>query len=691
MGSLFVSSAPAELKDHAYLIADAASRFRSSRDWADHIGIVLERVGLGLDLSRAYLFQVHELDDGGLGQTNRAAWIAPGQTPLTSAARGTAERILDDDAIMQAWAERRRRGEMIHGHTHELSGHLRHLFETHDTKSFISFPIWVNGNWWGHIGFDDCLREREWTISEKSVLRAIAYLIGDAVELSVSSLVMSEATRMAMLNTAPDGVIVVDEAGAILEFNPAAERILGRPLKDVFGKRIADIVVAAADQRRFAYFLRRLQQGRAGRMLGQHIEAHALHASGKLVPVELAITEIRQTGRRLFVAYVRDVTERKRTEAQVAQQREALHQSEKLTALGSLLAGVAHEINNPLSVVIGRAIMLEEEAVDERQRERLSKLREAAERCAKVSKTFLAMARQSPSVREPIILNKAVLAALDLVSYQLRSGGVAVRLNLADTLPKVVADLDQLVQVFVNLFVNAEHAMREQTDGRVLWISTGTEQDGATVMAEVRDSGPGIKPEVLPRIFEPFFTTKASGLGTGLGLAVSFGMVTAHGGMLEAISQGDQRGACFRIKLPAAIEEGKAAIASPEVEGPAPGKHVLVVDDEPEIVSLLRDILERAGHRVDQAEHGLEALARVASNTYDAIFCDLRMPGLDGPGLRRKLLAEHPVYRQRMIFVTGDLLDGGRAVAELEGCPIIEKPFYARTILAELAQLEKQD
>jgi CheY-like chemotaxis protein len=292
-------------------------------------------------------------------------------------------------------------------------------------------------------------------------------------------------------------------------------------------------------------------------------------------------------------------------------------------------------------------------------------------------------------VREPIILNKAVLAALDLVSYQLRSGGVSVRLDLADKLPKVVADLDQLVQVFVNLFVNAEHAMRNQADNRVLSVSTSVEQDGDTVVADVCDSGPGIKPEVLPRIFEPFFTTKAAGLGTGLGLAVSFGMIAAHGGVLEAVSQDDQRGARFRIKLPATLDERKAATEQADATHSAPGKRVLVVDDEPEIVSLLRDILERAGHQVDEAEHGLEALARADATTYDAIFCDLRMPGLDGPGLRKRLVAEHPVYRERMIFVTGDLLDGGRAVAELDGCPIIEKPFYARTILAELAQLEK--
>ncbi len=278
-----MSSAPAELKNHAYLIADAASRFRMSRDWNDHISVVLAQVGVGLDLSRAYLFQVHELPDGGLGQSNRAVWLAPEETPLKSVLRGAPERILENDKTMQLWAEARRRGEMIEGHTRNLSGHLRSLFDLQGTKSFISFPIWVNGAWWGHVGFDETRQERAWTISERSVLRTLAYLIGDAVELSVSSLVMSEATRMAMLNSAPDGIVVVDEAGAILEFNPAAGRIFGRSPHDAFGKRIGDIVVPDADQRRFAYFLRRLQQGRAGPMLGQHIETLALHADGGMI------------------------------------------------------------------------------------------------------------------------------------------------------------------------------------------------------------------------------------------------------------------------------------------------------------------------------------------------------------------------------------------------------------------------
>jgi two-component system NtrC family sensor kinase len=207
------------------------------------------------------------------------------------------------------------------------------------------------------------------------------------------------------------------------------------------------------------------------------------------------------------------------------------------------------------------------------------------------------------------------------------------------------------------------------------------------VFAEVRDTGPGIKPEVAKRIFEPFFTTKSVGAGTGMGLAVSFGMVAAHGGNLEALPQPQGQGACFRLTLPRGAAKSVVIDNQAHTEPSLPRKRVLVVDDEPEVVSLLRDILERAGHEVEHAEHGLEALNRVSTSAYDAIFCDLRMPGLDGRSLRKKLIAEHPDYKGRMIFVTGDLLGTLKSGSDIDGCRVIEKPFHSRAILAELARI----
>lgn len=669
---------------HSVLIAEAARQLRSNRDWMPHLQLIFDRLGAGLGISRVFIFQVHEIVGGGLGQSCLFDWAEPGLDALASDPRNVNERLNQSDPLLAEWAERRRRGETISGHTRDLKGYLRADFEHQRIKSFISAPIMVNGHWWGHIGFDDCKRERDWTESERAVLETITYLLGDAIELSTSSLVMSEATRVAMLQTAPDGIVFIDEDGAILEFNPAAEAILGFRRTLVLGRPVVDTLVPPARRRSTANFLRHLQRGGAHRILGHRIEMQLRHGTGRTVPVELAITEIVQGGRRLFVAYMRDLTVQKRTEAEVARQRDALHQSEKLTALGSLLAGVAHELNNPLSVVIGRAVMLEEDARDTVQRERLTKLREAAERCARVSKTFLAMARQSPSVRVPTSLNTAITAALELVAYPLRSSGIKTVLDLSPDLPETTADPDQLIQVFVNLFVNADHAMREIDGERSLYVKTAISPDGGSVVAEVRDTGMGIDPVIRTRVFEPFFTTKSMGMGTGMGLAVSFGMITAHGGQLQAVDSPSGIGACIRLSLPISAIRPKASQAAKGTSPRAAGRRILVVDDEQEIASLLIDILTREGHEADKTSEPAETLQLLAQKNYDAIFCDLRMPAIDGRNLRRKILVEYPQYERRMIFVTGDLLRPGQPSQQLDGCPIVEKPFHTKAILDAL-------
>jgi PAS domain S-box-containing protein len=669
---------------HSVLIAEAAKQLRSNRDWMPHLQLIFDRLGAGLGISRVFLFQVHEILGGGLGQSCLFDWAAPGLDDLSSDPRNVNERLNQSDPLLTEWTERRRRGETISGHTRDLKGYLRSDFEYQKIKSFISVPIMVNGQWWGHIGFDDCAQERDWTDSERAVLETVAYMLGDAIELSTSSLVMSEATRVAMLQTAPDGIIFIDEDGAILEFNPAAEAMFGFRRTLVLGRPVVETLIPPARRRSTVRFIRHLQKGRARRILGRRIEMQLRHGSGGSVPVELALTEIVQGGRRLFVAYLRDLSERKRSEAEVSRQREALHQSEKLTALGSLLAGVAHELNNPLSVVIGRAVMLEEDARDSIQRERLTKLREAAERCARVSKTFLAMARQSPSVRVPTSLNTAILTALELVAYPLRSNGIKTVLKLSPNLPLTTADPDQLIQVFVNLFVNADHAMREVEGERILTIVTRISPDGASVVADVQDTGVGIDPAIRQRVFEPFFTTKSMGMGTGMGLAVSFGMITAHGGQLQAIDPPNETGACIRLSMPIGLLDSAAARASKEDPLRPARRRILVVDDETEIAALLIDILLREGHEADKTSEPAETLELLERRTYDAIFCDLRMPGIDGRNLRRKILVKHPQYEGRMIFVTGDLLRPGQSNAQIDGCPIVEKPFHTRAILDAL-------
>ena len=257
-----------------------------------------------------------------------------------------------------------------------------------------------------------------------------------------------------------------------------------------------------------------------------------------------------------------DLTALRAAQAEVARSREALHQSEKLTALGALLAGVAHELNNPLSVVVGYSSMLREIPCDPAMTARAEKIHAAAERCARIVRTFLAMARARPPRREPVALGEVVLGALDLAGYGLRSADVEVKLDLPAGLAPVHGDADQLHQVVVNLVVNAQQALISRPSPRRLTISAWAE--GGEAVLEIADNGPGMDPDVASRAFEPFFTTKPQGVGTGVGLSVCHGIVVAHGGRIE-LDTDQGTGARFRVFLPLSEEAAvrKAELAAP--------------------------------------------------------------------------------------------------------------------------------
>jgi PAS domain S-box-containing protein len=662
------------------IVADVVRLLRAGRDWATRMGELLPLLGERLEVSRVYVFQVHEIAGVGLGQTCLFDWAAPGLHELSGDPRNVDEAV-SADPLFAEWTERRRRGETIAGHTRDLTGYLRDDFEHQRIVSFITIPIMVNGQWWGHIGLDDCERERTWTDGERSVLESVAYLLGNAIELSGSSLMMSEASRLAMLRTAPDGIIVVDEASCVLEFNPAAEAMFGWRREEILGRDINRTIVPRHHRAGHHEGFHRYLAGGAPVYIGRRTETEGLRADGAVFPIELALTEVLVERRRLFVAYVRDLTARKAAEAAAVRQREALHQSEKMSALGSLLAGIAHELNNPLSVVVGRAIMLEEDCADPRQGDQLRRLREAAERCGRIAQTFLKMARQAPADRKATSVDAAIRASHDLVGYAARTGGVTVVLELADGLPPVHADGDQIVQVMVNLMINAVQAMEGIDGPRRLTVRT-RHDPARGVVVEVDDTGPGIPDHVMPRIFEPFYTTKPVGTGTGVGLAVSYAMVEAHGGTLTAGNRAGG-GARFTVALPA----GEAAAAEAgEVVAPPPatgGLSILVVDDEPEVAALLAEILERAGHTVVIAGDGAEALALSEGRAVDAVFCDMRMPVMDGPRLLSAFRAMPGRSTVPFIFVTGDHL-GPSAAARPDGCAVVGKPFRPSEVLAAL-------
>ncbi len=386
-------------------------------------------------------------------------------------------------------------------------------------------------------------------------------------------------------------------------------------------------------------------------------------------------------GKDATVSTIIDITERKWAEEQLERQREALIQSEKMSALGALLASVAHELNNPLSVVVGQAAMLQELAAGTDAAERAAKIRSAADRCARIVKTFLAMARSRPPERREVQLNEALQAALDLAVYGLRSTGVEVELDLAPDLPPIWADPDQMHQVLTNLIINAKQAMQPVAGPRRLSIATRLDADARALLLEVADTGTGVPPEIAGRIFEPFFTTKPAGVGTGIGLAVSRRIVEAHDGEI-GVANRPEGGARFTVRLPLPAP----ALVAQGTDQPVPTRggaiaNVLVVDDEPDIAEVLAEILRLDGMRVDIAHGGRSALERIGRTTYDLVISDLRMPDMDGMTLYRELERTRPDLLERIMFVTGDTLsaDAGEFVAATRA-PVIEKPFDAQKI-----------
>ncbi len=399
--------------------------------------------------------------------------------------------------------------------------------------------------------------------------------------------------------------------------------------------------------------------------------------------------------RRLFTAYLRNLTEVKNSAAEIERQRDALHQSEKLSALGSLLAGVAHELNNPLSIVIGHAVMLRDEAEEAKPSDlatRAQKIQNAAERCARIVRTFLAMARQRATERRAVALDMVVRGALELLGYGLRTTGVEIEAEIAEALPAVWADEDQLHQVVLNLLVNAQQALETAPRPRRVTVTVAADWSGERVALRIADNGPGVSEDIRTRVFDPFFTTKPTGTGTGIGLAVSRGIAEAHGGTL-VLDPATRIGAAFVLELPVApaglgVPAGTTAPRGAAVAGPAT-RRALIVDDEPDIAGMLAQILARQGFRADVATGGREAQRLVAAHDYDVILCDLRMPDLDGPAFYQFLATERAHLCPRTVFVTGDTL--GRAASQFvaaSGRPVIEKPFVPDEVRRVIAALD---
>ncbi len=361
-----------------------------------------------------------------------------------------------------------------------------------------------------------------------------------------------------------------------------------------------------------------------------------------------------------------------------------LLQAEKMTALGELVAGVAHEINNPLSSIMGYSQLLMGKDLAPDVMKRITIVHSEAERMARIVRNLLTFARKRSPERKPMGLNGVIEETLELKAYQFRSSKIEVKTDLAPGLPPALLDSQQIQQVFLNLFNNAEQAMTEGGKGGRLRLTTRAAGD--TIEARVSDDGPGIPDEIRHRIFEPFFTTKQVGKGTGLGLSSCYGIMQEHGGMIRVESR-HGGGATFVVEFPIVHKAAATAgIGTGASHSAARSLRILVIEDENALQDFLAELLRTRGHAVDTASDLPEALRKIAAQALDLIITDVRMPQGSGLDVYNAVLGKNPGLARRIVFTTGDgASDATRRSLEATGNAIVLKPFKIEALEGAIA------
>jgi PAS domain S-box-containing protein len=542
----------------------------------------------------------------------------------------------DDCTVAQAWEKRKPRFELVR----DAVGARRYEVTT--------FPLF------GPNGFSEKLIQQVRDVSAHAESEDRASLLYDVV------------------NSVADPVLTLGLRGELRHRNRAAQAIFGGGAGGTAGRDLLPF----ADPEDEAAFVAALRE-----FTPWERETTLRSRDGQERNSLLSLAPIRAIDDRLLgtVVIVRDVTEVKRLQVQLAQ-------NEKLSALGEMVAGVAHELNNPLTAVFGFAQLLLAEDLQNEQKEEVRHIYTHAERCKKIIDGLLKFSRRHRAERMRTSLNELVQSTVDLLGYQMRLADVRVEVDLDPTIPDSMMDSFQVQQVLINLATNAQHAVQET--GRPGLLTLRTRRSGHDkIVLEAEDNGCGMSDAVRRRIFDPFFTTKGIGKGTGLGLSISYGIVKEHGGALTVTSRPGE-GSTFRVELPIVTEGAKSTTAPRSIvrDHALPRSSILVVDDEPIILELLGQFLRADGHTVVVAGSVDEALRELDGRDFDLVFTDWRMPGRGGEELYAELCARTPDFKGRVIFLSGDTI--GTEVAQLasrDGNPVLSKPFTLESIRTAMA------
>jgi two-component system, NtrC family, sensor kinase len=469
-----------------------------------------------------------------------------------------------------------------------------------------------------------------------------------------------------------EGIAVVDEAGRVRRANRSLAAMLDAPIPAVIGRDLGAALLGPASALSDLLAAVR-QEGRAQPLVARS------ETLGRMIRVNAARIPAPAHDQSVVVL-VEDVTDQQAMETQ-------LIQSEKLAAVGQLVSGVAHELNNPLTSIAGLSeFLLEQRELGAKDRGHLRVIHEQAERAGRIVRDLLTFARKGPTEEAAVDLNDVIQRTLLLMSYDMTLKEIAIQKHLA-AVPAVRGDRHALQQVVLNLLTNAAQAVATNPPGRERAIHISTWFDDR-VRLRIADTGPGIPDAVLPQLFTPFFTTKEPGQGTGLGLSITYSIVEAHSGRLS-VQRSSQGGAAFLVDLPPATAEAPqphAGHATPVPSAPAAKRTILLVDDDPAVRRMVKALFGREGHTVDVARGAQHGLDLAGARSYDLILADAQALARDRSFVEQ-LVAAHPELRDRILVATADVRPAADEGLARLGLRYVRKPFNLRDLRDEAARV----
>ena len=470
-----------------------------------------------------------------------------------------------------------------------------------------------------------------------------------------------------ILQTTRDGFCMVSPEGRILLANDAYCQMSGYSSDELLGMGISDLDIDESAVEVAEHMLDLTRDGRC------RFETRHRRKDGRIIDVEVS-AQHQTSGGEYIVAFLRDITERKRAEQEKAALQAQLLQAQKMESIGTLAGGIAHDFNNILYPIIGNCEMLIEELAGDRNLQtKIRTIFNSSMRAAELVKQILAFSRQQKASKRPVKIQGIIQEALPLIRHTLPTT-IAINLRVDDTCPPVTADSGQIHQVLLNLITNAGHAMADTAGmlgiGLTVMAADHTGRPvtdlapGRYVVLSVTDTGTGMDETVAAKIFDPFYTTKEVGKGTGLGLSISYGIVREHGGVIRVISA-PGKGSTFHVYLPVSESVVGEPVFTPETTIRRGTEHILFVDDEPAIVNVVVTMLKRLGYTVTARTTSLEALSvfRNDPGRFDIVITDMTMPVLTGTQLADEIHRIRPAIP--IILCTGfsELMDEDKAAA----------------------------